>query len=146
MSTTKKPNTTNTNPDTTKKLAELAERARVLSHETEQLAQALLLEQQLRTAKGTRRDLAGKAHAAVAAALPKPSVADSPLYEQIRQMVTAKPYTLRDLIAETKAEENKVKVVLLRMQRDEIGLTNLGSQYRALWFIPDAKLLERLKR
>lgn len=139
MSNTKRTANPTLSTDTMTRLAELTERSKQLAIETERLQQAITLEQNVRLARGTKRDIQGITQP-TAPAQPRPmlvtDVASSPLYAKVRELVTTRPLTLRELIEQTKAEENKVKVVLMRMQRDEIGLMNMGNRYRALWFIP----------
>lgn len=50
----------------------------------------------------------------------------------------------REILEATKAEENHIKAVIVRMQREEIGLVNLGDQARAVWWLPDQEVLKRL--
>jgi hypothetical protein len=68
------------------------------------------------------------------------------LFDQIEGLLRARPMILQDIIKTTGAETNKVKVVLLKMQREQIGIVNLGNQFRALWFIPDTEAVAKLVR
>jgi hypothetical protein len=113
-------------------MSNLMERATALATEAAQL------EQQLLRVRGTR-DL-------VLDGKQTPSdYKHHELYEQLKAMLTKEPMHFRDIVEQTKAEENPVKVCLMKMQRDAIGLVNLGNQFRAVWFIPDAEVLQRLR-
>lgn len=70
----------------------------------------------------------------------------SDLYAAVEALITERPLPFRDIVEATQAGENRIKGVLVRLQRDRKGVVNLGSGARALWFIPDADVLERLKR
>jgi 23S rRNA G2445 N2-methylase RlmL len=130
--------------DTFTRLAEIAERSRQLAKEAEELQQRIALEQNVRLARGTKRNVM---QVTPPNGVPvKADVSTTPLYQQMLDMLSKRPYTLRELIAATKGEENKVKVALMRMQRDEIGLENMGNQFRALWYIPSQSFRERMKR
>lgn len=130
--------------DTLTRLAELAERGRQLALEAETLQQRIALEQNVRLARGTKRDMQITPQLGVPVVRAN-DVASSPLYLNMLDMLKARPYTLRELVDTTKAEDNKVKVVLMRMQRDEVGLENMGNQYRALWYIPSESFRERMQ-
>lgn len=131
--------------DTFTRLAELTERTAQLAQQAAELRDRIALEQNVRLARGTKRNVK-QPTPANGVAVTKVDVATSPLYQQMQEMLTKRPYTLREIIESTKAEENKVKVALLRMQRDEVGLENMGNQFRALWYIPSQSFRERMKR
>lgn len=84
--------------------------------------------EQLRTARGTR-DFTYK---------------HQELFDQMRTMLQDRPMRFREILETTKAEENHIKAVIVRMQREEIGLVNLGDQARAVWWLPDQEVLKRL--
>lgn len=102
-----------------KALADIAERTRQLEAEFRRL------EAQVAKARGTRRDL------------------DSTpaLLEHVAQMLTGKPLAFRDIMAALPkgTNENRVKGVLVRLQRDGHNLQNVGDGARALWFIRHAR-------
>lgn len=69
----------------------------------------------------------------------------TPLYAKVRELITERPMPFRALLEATHATDNQIKSVLIRLQRDRHDVVNLGNGARALWFIPDAAVLERLK-
>jgi len=133
--------------DTFTRLAELTERTAELAAQAAELRARIALEQNVRLARGTKRDVKaptpGKGVPVVTP--PVNDVASSPLYLQMKEMLAKRPYTLQELIETTKAEANKVKVVIMRMQRDEIGLENMGNRFRALWYIPSEAFRSKMK-
>lgn len=145
MTNTKRTATITT--ETFTRLSELSEQSARLAQHIQELQQRIALEQNVRLARGTRRDVKaptpGKGVPVVAP--PVNDVASSPLYLQMKEMLAKRPYTLQELIETTKAEANKVKVVIMRMQRDEIGLENMGNRFRALWYIPSEAFRSKMK-
>lgn len=119
------------------RILELAARAKQLNADAEALAEAIALEQSTKFARGTKRDMQPIARV--------DDVSATPLYLEMKTMLERRPMTLREVIEATKAEENKVKVVLMRMQREEIGLVNMGNRYRALWYIPSESFRKRMR-
>jgi len=120
----------------------LGQRGRDLAQQAERL------EEQLRIARGTQRivkTIAPKTSRGAYSGREPDEVSTPELYEQIRKLVSDKPMRFRDIVEATQAGENRIKGVLVRLQREE-GCVNLGDTSRALWFIPDEKLLKRLGR
>lgn len=62
----------------------------------------------------------------------------SELYRQVRAALADKPYTFRDLcvaVGIAHEGENRVKSVIVRLQRDGHPVVNLGTSQRAIWWI-----------
>lgn len=114
----------------------LADKANNVAKEAEELMR------QIRIARGTR-DLTP---------VPAPTyVGDEgptgELLEAVRRLVTERPQMHQDLLQATGARADRIKGVLMRIQReDDSRLVNLGTETRALWFIPDGETLKRLRR
>src|SRR5574341_2696364 len=69
------------------------------------------------------------------------------LMEAVRRLITERPQSHQDLLLATGARADRIKGGLMRIQReDESRLVNLGTETRALWFIPDVATLNRLRR
>ncbi len=107
----------------------------------EQLAQqAEALTEQLRTVRGTRDKI-------------KPATEyhvgdDGPtgdLMTSVQRLLTERPMSFRELLDMTGARDNRVKGVIMRLQREGVDVVNLGTEQRALWFIPNPELLKRLR-
>lgn len=120
----------------------LAEKARNVTEQAEELTR------QLRSARGTRDRLPPPAPGPLA---PRHYVGDEgptpELLEAVRALVTDRPMTHQDLLQATGARADRVKGVLMRIQREDGGrLVNLGNEAKALWFIPDEETLKRLRK
>jgi hypothetical protein len=66
------------------------------------------------------------------------------LMESVRALLKERPRTFRELLEETGARDNRIKGVIMRLQRDGEHVINLGNETKASWFIPDTVVLERL--
>ncbi len=146
--------------------AELRERTASLSEQAEQLAR------KMRSVRGTR-DMK-KPVATAAAVVPSSHTslarraparrADHPapvgrgtesyvgdesstaeLMTTVQRLITERPSTFRELLDATGARDNRIKGVIMRLQRDGLDVVNLGNEARALWFIPNPELLKRLR-
>lgn len=76
---------------------------------------------------------------------------DGPVEEltwAVHQLLIERPLFLTDLLEITGASERRLKGVILRLQRRGISVVDVvdGSGGAALWFIPSAAVLHRLKR
>ena len=154
---------TKTKPTTNATITQLANRAHALAEHSRTLArEAEDLEAQVKLARGTALDVSKEAAAAGAkparpdgsysvsrarrnVVVPNGEPATHELYETIKQLITDQPRRFRDIVEATHAGENRIKGVLVRLQRDGAGVVNLGDGARALWFIPDDEVLARLK-
>jgi hypothetical protein len=106
---------------------DLVEKARHLRLQVE------ALEKQVRLAKGTREIVGDDGPTAE-------------LMETVKKLITERPMTFQDLLRETGARDNRIKGVLMRLQREGAKVVNLGTNSKALWFLPDEKVLVRLRR
>jgi hypothetical protein len=68
------------------------------------------------------------------------------LYAAVDRMLRTRRMTFQELLDATGARANRIKGVLMRLQRDEVPLMNLGDERRAIWFIPDQGSMQRLAR
>ena len=64
----------------------------------------------------------------------------------VHRMLVEHPRTFRELKDMTGAGDNRIKGVLMRLQREGTTLVNLGSDNRAIWFAPGPEALKRLQR
>lgn len=113
-----------------------------------------LLEQakKLELARGTQRDVTKQAKAATTPARPDGSyhVGDEgptgELMQVVQRMLIEHPRTFRELKDMTGAGDNRIKGVLMRLQRESTVLVNLGTDARAIWFAPGPEAMKRLER
>lgn len=70
---------------------------------------------------------------------------DPELYDRVRKMLTEEPMRLAQIVEATGLHENKIKVLITKMQREGIHIMNLGAANKALWFIPGPKALKRIE-
>lgn len=73
---------------------------------------------------------------------PPPTPKD-PLYLQVQALITETPQRFSELKRITKAEDNAIKSVLIRLQRDNRRCVNLGNKHKALWAIVSDAFLEK---
>jgi hypothetical protein len=71
---------------------------------------------------------------------------DEELYHRVRKMLEGEPMRFAQIVESTGLTENKVKVLITKMQRDGVKIVNLGAKNKALWYIPPPKVRERLER
>jgi hypothetical protein len=129
-------------------VSDLAQRAEALA------AMARDLAEQVRLAKGTRpmpvvAPVAGTTRRArpdegryglkgkdLAAAMPATEPTER-LYERVASALESKPMPFRELMSALGPDinENRVKGILVRLQRDGRGVVNLGNGARAIWWI-----------
>lgn len=62
----------------------------------------------------------------------------------IHLLLAEKPSTFREIVEATGAGENRIKGSLVRLQRDGANVVNLGTQTKAIWFIPGKEAMKRL--
>jgi hypothetical protein len=101
--------------------------------------QAKELEKQLRLARGTK-DTASTEYR-VGDEGPTPE-----LMAVIKRMLEERPLTFQALLDETGARANRIKGCIMRLQREGVSVVNLGNEQKALWFIPDDAVLQRITR
>lgn len=129
-----------------KKKIDLVEEARQLR------MQAEALEKKVLQAKGTQEiHKAAPAYTkatAYAEKLDQYFIGDDGPTEQlmavVQQLLTEHPMTFQDLLATTGARDNRVKGVIMRLQREGVRVINIGLPMRAVWFIPNDEVLERI--
>lgn len=112
---------------------DLVEQARQLRLQAEEL------EKQARFARGTS-DVTAEV------ALIGDEMPTGALLALVQTLITDKPLTFQELLEATGARDNRVKGVLMRLQREGVKVVNLGSQTKARWFIPDEAVLRRITR
>lgn len=96
------------------------------------------LERQVRMAKGTQQDVRGEVPL-IGDEMPTPA-----LMALVQQLITEKPMAFQELLEATGARDNRIKGVLMRLQREGARVVNLGTQARALWFIPNDEVMRRI--
>ncbi len=67
------------------------------------------------------------------------------LYRHIEALITRAPRRFAELKRLTRAEDNAIKSVLIRLQRDNPNCVNLGNRYKAFWAIVSDDFLERMR-
>ena len=67
------------------------------------------------------------------------------LYVRIHTLLTAAPRKFAELRALTQAPDNAIKGALIKLQRDNEHVVNLGNKYRAIWAIVSPELLAKLR-
>lgn len=134
-------------------IAERSARAQALASDIQQLAAQV---DRLRKVGGTR-DLAADTQpatrarsrtATIAPAIVNEAPAESTpdLYQAIERYITEEPRTFRAIKAQFPVTDNRIKSVLIRLQRDGRGVANLGNSARAIWFIPSPEAIDRIAK
>ena len=124
-------------------VTEISTRLSKLAEETKRLTdEAAELKQKLRIARGTRDNvkMARATEYFVGDEGPTPQ-----LYDAVERMLRQRSMTFQELLDETGARANRIKGVLMRIQRDEKPLVNLGSDRKALWRIADPNMVRQLR-
>lgn len=62
----------------------------------------------------------------------------------VQHLLTEHPMTFQDLLATTGARDSRIKGVIMRLQREGTRVINIGLPMKAVWFIPNDKVLERI--
>lgn len=120
-------------------LPQIVEQIESLQAQASTLAeQAAALTEQLKMARGTRDGVK------------KDNLPDtSEIYNKIVHMIKQRPMRYHEIVDAMGASDpliaNRVNGALTRIKRDKVGLVNLGNERIALYFIPDAEILERLR-
>jgi hypothetical protein len=127
------------------KAVDLVEQARQLRIQAEEL------EKTARHARGTRnrsptgRFVAGPKHSA-------DWVGDEGTTEElmavVQRMITERPRRFAELLEATGARDNRIKGVLMRLQREGVRVVDVAPEGtgKALWFIPSDEALTRIRR
>lgn len=68
------------------------------------------------------------------------------LLETVQRMLTGQAHTFREIKDATGAGDNRIKGVLMRMQREGINLVNVGTDTRALWTIMTPEAYARIRK
>lgn len=134
-------------------IAERSARAQALASDIQQLAAQV---DRLRKVGGTR-DLAADTQPPVRARSRTSTIApvivnEAPaestpdLYQAIERYITEEPRTFRAIKGQFSVADNRIKSVLIRLQRDRRGVVNLGNSARAIWFIPSAEAIDRVAK
>lgn len=67
------------------------------------------------------------------------------LLEVVKTMLTGHARTFREILDATGAGDNRIKGVLMRMQREGVNLVNVGTDTRALWTIMSPEAYARIR-
>jgi hypothetical protein len=125
---------------------DLVEQARQLRLQAEEL------ERSARMAKGTREIKTPSRGVVVKPARGPFWTGDEGPTEQlmavIKVMLKDRPRLFREIVEATGAGENRIKGVIMRLQRDGVRVVDVAPEGtgKALWFIPSDEVLERLLR
>ena len=70
------------------------------------------------------------------------------LMEMIEKMLIERPWRFAELLEATGARDNRIKGVIMRMQREGVRVVDVAPEGtgKALWFIPSDDVLARLTR
>jgi hypothetical protein len=114
-----------------KMAVDLVEQARQLRLQAEEL------ERSARHARGTQRNVA-----------PKPVPVVKPARSVYWTGDAERPRLFREIVEATEAGENRIKGVIMRLQREGVRVVDVAPEGtgKALWFIPSSAVLERLLR
>ena len=111
--------------------------------------QAEALEKRVRLARGTQRDLK-PANVIVKPARGPYYVGDEGPTEElmvvVRTALTERPMRFQELLDATGARDNRIKGVIMRLQREGKRVVNMGDDNKALWFAPTDEVLKRIMR
>lgn len=119
------------------RLHNLAEDAKRLQKEADEL------QSKLRIARGTRENVK---QARIDTTYFVGDEGPTPeLYNAVEHMLRQRSMTFQELLDETGARANRIKGVLMRMQRDEKPLVNLGNDRKALWRVADPGMVRQLR-
>ena len=66
----------------------------------------------------------------------------------MQKMLVVRPWRFVELLEATGARDNRIKGVLMRLQREGVRVVDVspGGTHKALWFIPSDAVLVRLQR
>lgn len=127
----------------TKPKVDLVEQARQLRQQAENL------ERQVRMARGTQNNL--KSNNVVVKPTRGPYwVGDEgptdELMAAVWRLLLERPCRFQEILDATGARDNRVKGVIMRLQREGKRVVNLGDPVKALWFAPSDEVLKRILR
>lgn len=127
------------------KRADLVEEARQLRLQAEEL------ERKVRMARGTAR-MRKPTNVIVKPARGEHYVGDEGPTEQlmaaVRALLTERPHTFQEILEATGARDNRIKGVIMRLQRDGVRVVDLAptGTGKARWFIPSDEIMRRISR
>lgn len=108
------------------------------------------LERQARMAKGTETNIVKRPNVIVKPARGPYWCGDEGPTEDLMgavwRMVLDRPWTFQEILEATGARDNRVKGVIMRLQREGKRVVNVGTATRALWFAPTDAVLQRIMR
>ncbi len=133
---------TKTKSQTDLEVLHVIEQAKELREQAMSLdAQAAELARKLRQVRGTR-DLRAKGTTWSQVGDNGPT---GELLEVVQRMITEHPMTFQELLDRTGARANRIKGVIMRLQRNGVKVVNMGTETKALWFAPSASVWQRLQ-
>lgn len=123
--------------------------------ETKAKALEAKLASQARMAKGTddvTREARALTASEVAGSVEKHSTSE--LMHAIEDLIRERPMTLQELhdatytptVGPVGFHKQTICNILVKLQRERRGVVNLANQHRALWFIPNQEILDRLRK
>lgn len=130
------------------KAKDLVEQARQLRLQAEALEKKV--EREL--ARGTQRNVVPKGNVIVKPARGRWWTGDDGTTEElmgvIQAMLKERPCRFVELLEETGARDNRIKGVIMRLQREGVNVVDVAPEGtgKALWFIPSPEVLARLTR
>ena len=68
------------------------------------------------------------------------------LMQAVHRMLAEHPLTFQQILDMTGARANRVKGVIMRLQREGVPVVNIGTEAKAIWFCPSAEVLKRLQK
>jgi hypothetical protein len=128
--------------------ADLVEQARQLRLQAEALEKKVSRE----LARGTQRGVRPPQNVIVKPAYGPYYVGDEgpteQLLEVVKDMLTEKPMRFQEILDATGARDNRVKGVIMRLQREGVRVVDIAPPHtgKAVWFIPSDAVLQRLSR
>lgn len=110
------------------------------------------LEKQVALARGTKRTKTPTGRVLVKPARGPYFVGDEGSTEElmatITKMLIDRPWRFAELLEATGARDNRIKGVIMRLQREGVRVIDVASagNGKALWFIPSDEVLQRIMR
>jgi hypothetical protein len=139
----------------TRKNTDIIERARQLRMQLEeQKAQVDQLEKDVRLARGTARMKrpTNTPNVIVKPARPPHWVGDDgptgELLLVVHRLLLERPLTFQEILEQTGARDNRVKGVIMRLQREGVHVVDISTSGdgKARWFIPSEEIMKRIER
>lgn len=134
------------NGKTKSPLVDLVEQARQLRLQAEEL------EKKVKLARGTQRVKRPTQNVVVKPARGPHWTGDEgsteDLMDTIYRMLIERPWKFQELLEATGARDNRIKGVLMRLQREGVRVVDVApaGTGKANWFIPDDSVMERIMR